>query len=254
MRVFGGLLLAATAVASPEDANFFRTGQNYFMSGDFDQAIRSFEKALALSPGSSDYELGLGRAWGRQAENGNWVMALSSASKARQCFEKAVALDSHNFEAKNDLFDFYLNAPGLLGGGTDKAEAAARAIATERPAEYEFEEAQLADHRKDYAAEETHLRRAMELAPREAGRVLDLARFLSRRGRLEESDLLFERAAKMAPGQPKVAFAIARADIEAHRNQERARRLLREYLNATLTPDDPPRHEAEKLLRRAGGS
>jgi len=210
MRVFGGLLLAVTAVASPDAANFFLTGRNYFMSGDFDQTIRSFEKALAVSPASSDYELWLGRAWGRRAENGNWVMVFSSASKARQCFE--------------------------------------------RPAEYEFEEVQLADHRKDYAAEETHLRRAMELAPREAGRVLDLARFLSRRGRLEESDLLFERAAKMAPGQPKVAFAIARADIEAHRNRERARRLLREYLDATLTPDDPPRHEAEKLLRRAGGS
>jgi hypothetical protein len=83
---------------------------------------------------------------------------------------------------------------------------------------------------------------------------LDLACFLSRRGRPEESELLFDRAAKMAPGQPKVAFAIASADIEAHRNRERARLLLQQYLNATLTPDDPPRREAEKLLRRTGGS
>jgi hypothetical protein len=42
-------------------------------------------------------------------------------------------------------------------------------------------------------------------------------------------------------------------DIENHRNLEQARGLLEEYLHASLTPDDPPREEAEKLLRRAGG-
>jgi hypothetical protein len=58
----------------------------------------------------------------------------------------------------------------------------------------------------------------------------------------------------MAPGLPMVTFATALADIENHRNLERARRLLEEYLRAGLTPDDPPRQEAEKLLRRVGGS
>jgi len=236
----------------PDAADHFLSGQNYFMSGDYNKAIASFEKAVGIAPGNSDYELWLGRAWGRRAETGSWVTAMSAASKARQCFEKAVALDPHNHEAKNDLFTFYLNAPAFLGGGMDKAEAAARSIARERPAEYESEEAQLADRKKDFAAGEAHLRRSMELAPSEPGRVLDLARYLAKRGRFEESDALFERAGKMAPGQPKVVFAIASAHIETRRNLEEARRLLRDYLHAGLTPDDPPRQEAEKLLRRAG--
>ena len=84
----------------PDAADYFLTGKNYFMSGDYDQAIRSFEKALALSPADSEYELWLGRAWGRRAENSDWLAALSSASKARQCFEKALSLDPHNREAK----------------------------------------------------------------------------------------------------------------------------------------------------------
>jgi Flp pilus assembly protein TadD len=90
----------------------------------------------------------------------------------------------------------------------------------------------------------------MELAPSEAGRIIDLAQYLAKRGRVEESDALFGQARKMAPGLPRVAFAIARADIENHRNMDQARSLLQEYLHASLTPDDPPRHEAEKLLRR----
>ena len=245
-------LLAEDPTPGPED--YFLTGKNYFMSGDYKKATDFFEKALASSPPNSEYELWLGRAWGRRAETGSWITAASNASKARQSFEKAIALDPHNHEAKNDLFEFYLNAPALLGGGTEKAEAAAKSIAAERPAEYEHEEAQLADRRKDYAAAEAHLRRAIELAPTEPGRVLDLARYLAKRGRVKESDLLFAQAAKMAPGQPGIAFATARADIENRRNLEQARNLLQAYLHASLTPDDPSRQEAEKLLRRVAGS
>jgi len=238
---------------APDAADYFLSGKNYFMLGDYKKAVEFLERAAAISPMNSDYALWLGRAWGRRAETSGWLMAGVHASKARQYFERAVALDRHNREAKNDLFDFYLNAPGFLGGGVEKAAALAKSIAQERPPEYEFEEAQLADKRKDYAAAEAHLRRAMELAPHEAGRVVDLARYVAKRGRLAESDALFEQARKMAPSQPRVAFAEARVNIENHRKLEQARELLQSYLHASLSPDDPPRQEAEKLLQRAGG-
>jgi Flp pilus assembly protein TadD len=249
---YEGSLKVLSEDPAPDPANYLLSGKNYFMLGDYKKSIEVLEKALAISPNSSEYELWLGRAWGRRAETSGWMMAGVHALKARQYLERAVALDPHNREARNDLFDFYLNAPGFLGGGLEKAAASAQTIATERPAEYEFEEAQLADRRKDYRAAEAHLRRAMELAPTEAGRIVDLARYVAKRGRLQEADALFEQARKLAPSQPRVAFAEARVDIENGRNLERARRLLEEYVRASLTPDDPPRQEAEKLLRRAG--
>jgi Flp pilus assembly protein TadD len=250
---YQGSLRVLAEDPAPDAAVNLLSGKNYFMLGDYKRATEFFEKAVSLSPANSEFELWLGRTWGRRAETGGWLTAGFNASKARQCFEKAVALDPRNHEAKNDLFDFYLNAPGFLGGGLDKAEAIAKSIATERPPESEFELAQLADRRKDYAAAEAHLRRAVELAPGEAGRLVDLARYVAKRGRLAESDLLFEQARKLAPSKPTVAFAEARVDIENHRNLEQARGLLEGYLHASLTPDDPPRQEAEKLLRRAGG-
>ena len=251
---YKGSLRILEADPAPDAAGYLLTGKNYLMSGDYKQAVEFFEKAVAISPANSEYELWLGRAWGRRAETGGWLVAASHASKARQCFEKAVALDPGNREAKNDLFTFYLNAPGFMGGGIDKAEAAARSIAHERPPQYEFEEAEIADKRRDYAAAEAHLRRAVELAPDEPGRLLDLARYIAKRGRFKESDVLFEQAGKMFPGLPRVAFAEARVDIENNRRMERARALIEEYLHASLTPDDPPRQDAKKLLRRAGGS
>jgi tetratricopeptide (TPR) repeat protein len=238
---------------APDAAAYLLTGKNHFMLRDYKRAVEYFEKALALSPANSEYELWLGRAWGRRAESSNSPMAVVYANRTRQCFEKAVAMDPHNYEAKNDLFDFYLNAPGLVGGGVERAGAAARSISLERPPEYEFEEAQLAVKRKDYAAVEAHLRRAMQLAPGEAGRVLDLAQWIAKRGRPGESELLFAQARKLEPGQPKIDFAEAKADIENHRNLAHARKLLQGYLSASLTPDDPPREEAGKLLKLAGG-
>jgi Flp pilus assembly protein TadD len=238
---------------TPDAAAYLLSGKNYFMLGDYKKATDFFEKAVALAPDSSDCELWLGRAWGRRAETGGWLIAGVHASKVRQHFEKAVALDPHNREAKNDLFSYYLNAPGFLGGGIEKAEAIALSIANERPPESQFEQAQIADRRKDYPTAEAHLRRAMELAPSEPGRIVDLARYVAKRGRLAESDLLFAQARKLAPNKPTVAFAEARVDIENNRNLEQARGLLQGYLHASLTPDDPPRQEAEKLLRRAGG-
>ena len=43
-------------------------------------------------------------------------------------------------------------------------------------------------------------------------------------------------------------FARADTYIRANRNLDTARELLKKYLTAHLTPDDPPRSQAEKLL------
>lgn len=234
---------------APDSPNYLLRAKTYFMLGDYKKTVDALEK---ISPMSSESALWLGRAWGRRAETST-LMAAVYAPRARQFFEKAIVLDPKNREAKNDLFDYYLNAPGIMGGGIDKAEALAKSIETERPAEYEFEEAQIAGKHNDNKAAETHLRHAMELAPKDPGRIVDVARFVARQGRLEESDKLFAQARNLAPEKLSVIFAQAKTDIENHRNLDRARKLLQIYIRATLTPDDPSRQEAGKLLKRAGG-
>jgi Flp pilus assembly protein TadD len=91
----------------------------------------------------------------------------------------------------------------------------------------------------------------MELAPAEPGRYMDLARYLAKRGRLEESDALFVQAAKIAPSDPRIAFEQAQIYIENQHNLPEARNLLRQYLGFKVTPDDPPKQTAEELLREA---
>lgn len=244
-----GLLLPAQQKDGPSHELI---GKCYFMEGEYKRATDAFEKAFAQDPHNSEYAHWLGRTWGRRAETSNWFVAPGNASKARQYFERAVALNPKNGEALNDLFDYYLQAPGFLGGGSQKAVEVARLISELDPAEGHFAQAQLADKRKEYNAAVEQLRRAAELAPRQVGRLLDVAKYLSKLGRVQESEQWFDKAAKLAPNSPKVLFERASTYIRDKRNLDEARELLKQYLKAPLTPDDPPRERAERLLKQAG--
>lgn len=229
-------------------------GQDYFMLGEYKKACEAFEKAFALEPSSAEYAHWLGRSYGRRAEVSNPFSAPSNASKARQYFERAVALDPNNQEALNDLFEFYLQAPGFLGGGYDKAEQIAERISKLNAAEGHFAQAELADRRKQFDTAEEQLRRAIELAPQQVGRVLDLAKYLAKRGRIQESEAALKRAEALAPNDPQVGFARAHIYIDQKRNLDKAKDLLVKYIHSDLTPDDPPREQAERLLKQVGGA
>jgi tetratricopeptide (TPR) repeat protein len=227
-------------------------GRNYYGLGDLKKATEAIEKATAAEPRNSEYYLWLGRAYGRRAETSSPFTAPGYASKARQNFEKSVELDGKNLEACSDLFEYYLEAPGFLGGGMDKATKMAERIAALNETEGYWARAKIAEKRKEYSGAEQQLRRAVELAPAQAGRLIDLAKLLAKQGRFSESDQAFQAADKVEPNSPKVMFARAETDIKNGRNLDTARKLLRQYLAATLTPDDPPRAQAEKLLKQAG--
>lgn len=228
-------------------------GKCQYMMGDFKKAADLFEKAVQLNGHISEHYHWLGRAYGRRAESGNPLIAPHYASKARQMFERAVEMNPKNGEAVNDLFDYYLEAPGFLGGGLNKAQALLEKIKANDQAEYYYATAQLAQKRQEFNSAEQHLKRAAELAPRQIGRLLDVAKFLARHGRLIESESFISKAEKIDPNNPKLLFDKAQTYIIAKKNLPAATRLLEQYLKSDLNPEMPSRAEAEKLLRQARG-
>jgi len=238
----------------PKDGPVYELmGRNHYMQGEYKKAAESFEKAVAAEPENSDYQLWLGRAFGRRAETASPFTAAPNANKARQHFEKAVQLNPRNLEALSDLFEYYLEAPGFMGGGLDKAVGVANQMASIDPVEGHWAQARLAERRKEFDTAEDHLQLAARMAPQQAGRLIDLAKFLAKQGRYQESDQSFRKAEKIAPNSPKLIYARADTYIQQGRNLETARKLLKRYLQAQLTPDDPPRAAAEKLLKKASG-
>lgn len=235
---------------SNDSATNFLLGRDYLMLGDFKKAVEFLQKATDENPGSSDYMDWLGRAYGRRAEMSNVLSAPGYASKARQAFEAAVKLDPKNSEALSDLFDYYLNAPGILGGGYDKAQAIAQKISAIDPPEGYHVQAQLAQHRKEFGSAEQALRKAIAVAPHEVGHMITLARFLANQGRTRESDAVFAAAEKAHPNAPKIWFARADTLIREKRNLDEAKNLLQKYVSANITVDDPPKEQAARLLKQ----
>jgi cytochrome c-type biogenesis protein CcmH/NrfG len=240
----------AESIQPKAGPTYLLVGQCYFMLEDYKKASDAFEQATAVEGNNSTYWNWLGRAYGKRAETSSFLTAPRYASQARQQFEKAVQIDPKNIDAVDDLFEYYLEAPGFLGGGTDKAAKLSETIRSVAPAKYHSLQARLAERLKQIPSAERHLRDAIEAAPTEAGRMVDLARFLARQGRAAESDAAFERAAQLAPDSAEVKFQRARSYIDSGRNTAQARQLLEEYLKSSLTPDDPPRSEATKLLQK----
>jgi len=114
--------LTAAVAKSPDDASLhFLLGQSYYQLREFPRAVGSLERAVQLSPKDSQYHDWLGKAYGRKAEESIFLSAMSWARKTHHEFEVAVELDPRNLEAQRDLIRFEINAPGVVGGGDEKA-------------------------------------------------------------------------------------------------------------------------------------
>jgi len=250
---FDGSLKVLQAIPSKDASVYELMGRDYYSQADYKRATDALEKAFTMEASNAEYALWLGRAWGRRAETSLPFTAPGYASKARQYFERSVQLNSMNIEAQSDLFEYYLDAPGFLGGGLDKAQATAQQMSKISPAEGQWAEAKLAEKRKESGDAEAHLRKAIELAPQQVGKFIELARFLMKQGRYQEADQSFDRAAKVAPDDPRLVFARAQVYVEAHHNLEVAKQLLKRYMTMRLGPDDPPKSEAAKLLTKVQG-
>jgi tetratricopeptide (TPR) repeat protein len=224
-------------------------GKSRYMLGDYKGAVEALEQAVSLDAGKSEYFQWLGRSFGRRAESANPLMAAGLATKTRQNFEKAVELDPRNYAAMMDLLEYYLEAPGFMGGGLEKAEGLARRMRGS-PADYNFALARLAEKKKDLKGAEEHYRRAAEAAPKEVSRLLDLGRFLAKQGRYDDSEAALAQAEKLSPNAPRILYERANAYIRANQNRERAKQLLEKYVGSNPGPNDPPVTDARKLLKQ----
>jgi tetratricopeptide (TPR) repeat protein len=239
---------------SADPATIFLIGRDYFMLGEFKKSTEYLLKATAAAPENSEYMDWLGRSYGKRAETSSPLFAPSYASKAREAFEEAVKLDPKNSDALSDLFDYYLSAPGFLGGGFEKAAVIAQRLVAVDPPEGYFVEAKLEEKRQQLPKAEQRLRQAIAAAPHQVGHMVALATFLANEGRTRESDDVFLQAEKVSPGNPAVLFAKADTLIRHNRKLDEAKLLLQKYMQVPVTVDDPPRDEAARLLKQLGGA
>jgi Flp pilus assembly protein TadD len=248
----------STALAeNPGDAQAFELRcRVQIQEKHWNQAISSCQQAVKLNPENSNAHLWLGRAYGGRASTANRLAALTLAIKLRDQFAKAVQLNPHNVAAYAALGDFYVEAPGFLGGGLPRAEGLAVMLKSIAPANAHALLAKIAENRRNYSLAEQEWKKAVEASPQPAQAWMELASFYRRRGRFDDMIRAAETGAACDKEHGAPLVYGAEVLMRANRDLPEAEQWLSEYLASPSQSEDAPafvvRAKLAQLLQNEG--
>lgn len=189
--------------------NFLRSQIRYAF-GDHGAPLPLAEKAVELNGQVAKYHRQLAEVLGVQAQHAGPLQQLLLARRFRKEIGRAIDLDPRDVQARRDLLEFYLLAPGIAGGDTRKAGEVAEQIGGIDAPEGFLAKARIALYQKRTAEAETLLQKGAQAQPPSYRAQTELARF-----RLDP-DHLDRTAAELA----------ARHALDLDRNRAEAYNIL----------------------------
>jgi tetratricopeptide (TPR) repeat protein len=218
--------------------------KSYLELQERDAAITSAERAVAIDPKSSVYHEWLGRAYGEKADHSSMFSALGLARKTHREFEVAVELDEKNFPARQALIEYYCEAPGIVGGGEEKAKPEIDKLQALDASEGHYATGVCRKQKKDFVAADAEFKQALESHPKRADLIYDIGDYAMRHGQAEQLMQVAELGEQVAPSDPRGMFYRAVGLILKNEKPEAAEKLLREYLEKAPKRAEYPRYAA----------
>ncbi len=166
---------------------------------DSHTAIELAEKAVAADPKNARFHHRLADALGDEAERAGKLRQFGLARRFRRELETSLALDPHNSDALMLLMEYYLQAPGILGGDKDKARAIPDQIMRFDPVEGYFARVRLARFDRHFGEIEGLYRRATEAQPANYDAQLQLGSFCGNNKKLDEAESRAREAIRIDP-------------------------------------------------------
>src|SRR5450432_2485167 len=178
----------------------------YLQTNQTDSAIKSAEKAVAINPNNSEYHDWLGQAYGDKASHASAFSAYPLARKTQKEFETAVQLDDHNYAAAQNLVEYDCTAPGIVGGGEDKAQPIIQKLMSLDPAQGRYAAGNCRMQKKDFAGVDAEFTKALASKPKSMELIYEIADYFM--GQAEGDKLLAaaDAAQEAAPGDPRIKF------------------------------------------------
>jgi tetratricopeptide (TPR) repeat protein len=219
----------------------------------WDRAASDCEQAVKLDGQNGAYHMWLGRALGERADRASFLNAYSLGKRVRTEFEEAVRLNPRDPEALADLGEFYYSAPGVVGGGLDKAEGIAAQLDKVDAARAHELRSHIAEQRKDYDTAERELKQAVAVGAHPAFQWMALASFYRRRGRWTDLDSAVHSGESAAGRDKHAGVALyngASTLIKSSRNPELAAKMIEDYLSGPQKTEEAPAFVALMWLSR----
>lgn len=211
----------------------------YYSQDMGEAAVSECEPAAAGDPENSDYQWWLGRAYGLQASQANLLSAFSIAKKVRTAFARAVELDPSNVDALSALGQFYVEAPAIVGGGLDKAQALVSQLEPHSAEKTHRLLGMIANKKKDLDTAEAEFKYAAAVG-RTPEAYVDLAQFYQEHSQPDKAVASLNASIEANRARDAALVDVAGLLITMHRSPDVAERVLREYLASPAKSDDAP--------------
>ena len=179
-------------------------------------AIRRAEACIQLSPQAAECHYALGTVLGVHAMGQGMAKMASSVGTVKAALQESLRLAPTWYPARSAVVEFYLQAPGLIGGSTAKATEAARAAAKPEQARALEARVALADERFDAAlaglysvqpGTDSALAAEVEQWTAQAGFGL------LGKGEAAKAKSVFERLLREQPTQAVAAYGLGRSQL-----------------------------------------
>jgi tetratricopeptide (TPR) repeat protein len=224
-----------------------------FMLQQWPQAVTACQNAINLNGQNSDYHMWLGRVLGQQASKASIFTAYGIAKHSLSEMQLAVQLNPKNGPALSDLGDYYAQAPGIAGGGADKANAVAAQLDKVDAVRAAQLRGDIASQQKNYTAAEQDYKQAVAAAKHPAHEWTVLGGFY--KGRKDYNDMetaiqscVSAEAQEKAAGYP--LYDGAGVLIEGKQNPQLAEQMLANYLAGSQKNEEAPAFIAYIRLSR----
>lgn len=182
--------------AAKNDALYY-LGRIAIQEGDADKAKDYLDQSVGLEPNTSDEYYWLGRAYGELAQKANIFKQASYASSSHKYFQMAVDTDPKSVEAQRGLFVFYIMAPGIVGGGIDKAEKTLSDIRKLSPVDADIEQLRLFGKKEEYEKQLVQAKFLIATYPNSAEALFKAAHTFRSQQKLDGAITGFELASKL---------------------------------------------------------
>src|ERR1035438_4072772 len=255
--------------------------------GDRSTPLALAEKAVSLDGRTAKYHRQLAEVLGVTAQHAGAFRQLLLAHRFRGEIDAALSSDPRDLQALRDLLEFYLLAPGLIGGDPRRAADIAARIGGIDAVEGLLGRARIAEFHKEAATQEALLRQAAETQPPRYKAQIAVSQFYLEAGHSRLSaaeaharaamnsdpsrvdayavlaavcadraewnclDSTLASALQEVPDNPAPQYRAAERLVAAGRDPVRAERYLRLYLAQEPEGNQPSASEARWMLGMA---
>ena len=230
-------------------ANFFAS-QIGAAFGGRENPLLLAEKAVSLDGSVAKFHRQLAEMTGALAEHANVFQQIVLARRFTKELDRALELDPTDIQALSDRIEYYLLAPGIVGGDKTQANAVAARIARIDAAEGFAAQARIASFEKRDDRAGALLNRAIAADPGKYKIWIALARTQQAPGHLPDAEAAARRA--IALDDSRAAGYSILAAILARQNRKQELQELLQRSDSAVPDDLTPHYRAGEALLASG--